>query len=147
MIHALCTRWADADAADDLTQQVFVAAWQSRTTYDPTRAPLGAWLVGIARNVTNRSFRNVREVPVAPAHVTTSTQAHPDRSEAVANELLLADALAHLPDTQRRALQLSYWEGLTQAEVADRLELPLGTIKSHQRRGIRRLRDALGGER
>lgn len=147
MIHALCTRWSDADTADDLTQQVFVAAWRSRHTYDPARGPLGAWLVGIARNVTNTSFRGVREVPVDPVDVPHGARPEDDRSNAVADELLLADALAHLPDNQRRTLELSYWNGLTQVEVAERLDMPLGTVKSHQRRGLQRLRDSLGGER
>ena len=147
MVHALCTRWSDADAADDLTQQVFVAAWRSRHTFDPARGPLGAWLVGIARNVTNRSFRGVREIPVDPVDVGRDDVADDDHGDSVADELLLADALAHLPDNQRRTLQLSYWEGLTQAEVAERLDMPLGTVKSHQRRGLQRLRDTLGGER
>lgn len=147
MIHALCTRWADADAADDLTQQVFVAAWRSRDTYDPARGAPGAWLVGIARNVTNRSFRGVREVPVDPGDVAREDRPEDDRSSAVADEMLLADALSHLPTPQRHTLELSYWDGLTQAEVAERLGIPLGTVKSHQRRGLQRLRDALGGER
>jgi RNA polymerase sigma factor (sigma-70 family) len=159
MVHALCTRWAGVDAADDLTQQVFVAAWSSRHSYDPDRAPLGAWLVGVTRNVTNRSFRGTREVPVDPVDVargaldgsatragaTSDPRHEPDASDNVADELLLADALAALPDNQRLTLQLSYWEGLTQAEVAERLQMPLGTVKSHQRRGLQRLRDVLGG--
>lgn len=143
MIHALCTRWADADAADDLTQQVFVAAWQSRGTYDPDRGALGAWLVGIARNVTNRSFRGVREVPTDLHHPAGPDPVEPDGSTRVADDLLLATALSHLPPAHRRALELSYWEGLTQAEVATTLDLPLGTVKSHQRRGLRRLRTLL----
>lgn len=143
MIHALCTRWAGHDAADDLTQQVFVAAWQGRATYDPTRGALGAWLVGIARNTTNRSFRGVSEIPTDPTSVVVETPDQDDASTTIANELLLATALASLPEAQRQTLQLSYWDGLTQAEVAARLELPLGTVKSHQRRGLQRLRNVM----
>ncbi len=142
MIHALCTRWAGVDAADDLTQQVFVAAWQSRGGYDPDRAPLGAWLVGIARNLANRSFRGIREVPMDPSG-STDEPFERDRSDHVADELVVAQALANLPDAQRRTLELSYWEGLTQAEVASTLDMPLGTVKSHQRRGLRQLRGVL----
>ncbi len=143
MIHALCTRWADADAADDLTQQVFVAAWQGRANHDPSRGDLGAWLVGIARNLTNRSFRGVREIPTDPTDVTRVDRPEDDGADQVADELLLATVLTNLPEPQRLTLELSYWEGLTQAEVADRLDMPLGTVKSHQRRGLRRLRHAL----
>lgn len=143
MIHALTTRWADADAADDLTQQVFVAAWQGRANHDPARGDLGAWLVGIARNLTNRSFRGVHEIPTDPTEVTREVRCEDDRADEVVDELLLATVLANLPDHQRRTLELSYWDGLTQAEVSDRLDMPLGTVKSHQRRGLRRLRRAL----
>ncbi len=142
MIHALCTRWAYVDAADDLTQQVIVSAWGSRSSFDPSRGVLPAWLVGIARNTTNRSFRRAREVPTDPSD-TAADQPVDDHADALADEVLLAHALEQLPEAQRRTLELSYWEGLTQAEVATRLDLPLGTVKSHQRRGLQRLRTVL----
>ncbi|MBY5164430.1 RNA polymerase sigma factor [Salsipaludibacter albus] len=142
MIHALCTRWADVDAADDLTQQVFIAAWRSRANFDPSRGVLPAWLVGIARNTTNRSFRGAREVPTDPADAGHDLPVE-DHADALADEVLVAHALAELPEAHRLSLELSYWEGLTQAEVATRLDLPLGTVKSHQRRGLQRLRTLL----
>lgn len=142
MIHALCSRWADADAADDLTQQVFVAAWQSRGSFDPTRGVVPAWLVGIARNTTNRSFRGIREIPTDPSHA-PHDRAVDDPADALADEVLVAQAFRELPEAQRLSLELSYWEGMTQSEVATRLDLPLGTVKSHQRRGLQRLRHLL----
>lgn len=150
MVHAFCTSRAGRDDADDLTQQVFVAAWRGRHTFDPERGVVPGWLIGIARNTSNRSFRRNREIPTADApgedatFVADSVSA-PDGPDTVADRLLLGAALQRLAADQRRTLELGYLEGLTQQEVADRLGLPLGTVKSHQRRGLQRLRQALGG--
>lgn len=142
MIHALCTQKAGRDAADDLTQQVFVEAWRTRSSFDPQRGVVPGWLVGIARNVTNRSFRGVREIPSDSA-TTDHHDPEPARDDAVADRLLVAQALSDLPEAQRTTLQLTFWEGLTQSQVAAHLGLPLGTVKSHQRRGMQRLRQIL----
>lgn len=150
MVLALTTRWAGANDADDLTQQVFVAAWRSRDSFDPARGALSAWLVGIARNVTNRSFRGPSEVPHDEVDVDAAgpdgllgTTADDDHDGTVVDRMVLATALRELSEPQRRTLELGYFEGCTQAEVADRLDMPLGTVKSHQRRGLQRLRQTL----
>lgn len=150
MVHAFCASRAGHDAADDLTQQVFVAAWRGRHTFDAERGVVPGWLIGIARNLSNRSFRRNREIPTADAPSEDATlvadaASAPDGPDAVADRLLLGAALQRLAQDQRRTLELGYLEGLTQQEVADRLGLPLGTVKSHQRRGLQRLRQALGG--
>lgn len=139
MIHAIGTRAAGPDAADDLTQSVFVEAWRSRARFDPERGVVPGWLVGIARNQIRRDARRHREVPI------DRDVEHPEdsREDAVANQVVLAQALSDLDPTVRSTLELSYWHGLTQTEVATRLDLPLGTVKSHQRRGLARLRDIL----
>lgn len=150
MVHAFCASRAGRDAADDLTQQVFVAAWRGRHSFDPERGVVPGWLIGIARNLSNRSFRRNREIPTADAPSEDATLvgdavSAPDGPDTVADRLLLGAALQRLAEDQRRTLELGYLEGLTQQEVADRLGLPLGTVKSHQRRGLQRLRHALGG--
>ncbi|HKJ55390.1 MAG TPA: RNA polymerase sigma factor [Nitriliruptoraceae bacterium] len=153
MIHAFCTSRVGADAADDLTQQVFVAAWRSRHTFDPDRGVVPGWLVGIARNLANRSFRGVREIPtdtpatetIPTTRVATGPSDGTDGTEEIADRLLLGQALERLSSDQRQTLELGYLEGLTQREVAQRLAMPLGTVKSHQRRGLQQLRHVLGG--
>lgn len=150
MIHAFCVGRVGRDAADDLTQQVFVAAWRSRSSFDAERGVVPGWLIGIARNLTNRSFRAVREVPTDTvpgddATIVAAASAPSDQVDDLANRMLLGDAMQRLAPDQRRTLALGYLEGLTQQEVADRLSMPLGTVKSHQRRGLQRLRDVLGG--
>lgn len=143
MIHALCAEAAGRDAADDLTQQVFVEAWRSRDRFDPTRGVVPAWLVGIARNVIARWARDRRELPVEDPEHLGSGRTQPASDQVVADRLLVAQALAELSPPQRETLELAFFDGLTQAEVAERLSLPLGTVKSHHRRGIARLRAVL----
>lgn len=150
MIHAFCVGRVGHGAADDLTQQVFVAAWGSRSSFDPDRGVVPGWLIGIARNLTNRSFRTVRELPTDTvpgddATIVASAQAPSDQVDELANRMLLGDAMQRLAPDQRRTLALGYLEDLTQQEVADRLDMPLGTVKSHQRRGLQQLRTVLGG--
>jgi RNA polymerase sigma factor (sigma-70 family) len=145
-IHTYCTRRVPADDAADATQEVFVAAWRARAQFDPTRGNLAQWLFGIARNtcvtVHRRAARTpdpVAESPVRPAA--------PGREEGLPDRLLLAGALARLPERQREVVVASFVEGWTNQEVADRMRLPLGTVKSDIRRGLRALRTQLEGER
>lgn len=150
MVHAFCIGRVGRDAADDLTQQVFVSAWRSRTTFDPSRGVVPGWLIGIARNLTNRSFRGVREIPTETPATETSLRLaggtdEGDGAEGIADRLLLGQALQRLTTDQRRTLELGYLEGFTQQEVAEHLAMPLGTVKSHQRRGLQQLRRVLGG--
>jgi RNA polymerase sigma-70 factor (ECF subfamily) len=144
LVHAMARQLVGRDGADDVTQQVFVAAWRSRDTFDPSRGEVPGWLVGITRNVARQHHRRrgaarlqlVEDVsePGPPA---------PPAQDAVAEELLVASALRELPEEQREVLALSFYEDLTQQEVAVRLNVPLGTVKSRQRRGLQRLRRVL----
>jgi len=128
--------------AEDLTQTTFVAAWRGRSTFDPARGGLGGWLLGIARRqlidrlrVLQRDQRLVDAVtavePVAPAHP------GPDR---ILDRLVVADRLARLVPDQRRVVALAFYDDLTHTQIAALTGLPLGTVKSHLRRGIDQLR-------
>lgn len=145
-IHTYCTRRVPADDAADATQEVFVAAWRARAQYDPERGNLAQWLFGIARNtcvtVHRRGARTPAPVAEPPAH-----PAAPGREEGLPDRLMLAGALARLPERQREVVVASFVEGWTNQEVAQRMDLPLGTVKSDIRRGLRALRGHLGGER
>jgi RNA polymerase sigma factor (sigma-70 family) len=146
-IHTYCARRLPPDDVADATQEVFVSAWRAREQFDPARGSLPQWLFGIARN-TCHGFHRKRgsriaagsddglEAVPAPAVVDTL----PDR-------LLLAGALQRLPERQRAVLVASFVEDRTNHEVAERLSLPLGTVKSDIRRGLRALRSELGAVR
>lgn len=142
MVLRFCQRLlASASDAEDVAQQVFVAAWLGRDRYDPDRAPLPAWLLGIARHKVIDHRRAAERLPTPVA--TPPDTLDEATIEQVAERLLVTDALARLSDDQRRALELAFYEGCTHEEVAARLDLPLGTAKSHIRRGLQQLRRAL----
>ncbi|MFD2082330.1 RNA polymerase sigma-70 factor, ECF subfamily [Actinopolymorpha cephalotaxi] len=136
---------AEVDA-DDLTQATFVAAWKGRGTFDPAQGRLGPWLLGIARRqladrlrVLHRERRTLQAVTAtAPASAYDGNDAHADR---VLDRLVVADSLARLGDEQRMVVRLAFYDDLTHTQIASRTGLPLGTVKSHLRRGIERLRE------
>lgn len=143
LVHRLCRRsLAEADA-DDVTQQVFIEAWRKRDRYDPARGPLPAWLLGIARLRVLDQLRRRRPEPVGTEVAEDVDHAAGDRVDALADRLLVADALARLPDTQRRVLELAYHHDLGHRDIAATLDLPVGTVKSHLARGLARLRVGL----
>mgnify|MGYP001165958723 CR=1 FL=1 len=153
LVHGLAARAVGASDADDVTQQVFVSAWQSREGYDPTR-PLGGWLVGITRRriADHHRRRHVGvELSADPQDVRDGLEASargaPDEAERSASLLTLHEELERIGDPQRTIVRLAFFEDLTHTQVAERLDLPLGTVKSHIGRTLRRLRDRLEEER
>ena len=138
-IYTFCARRLPEDEAADATQEVFVSAWRSRTQFDPERGVLAQWLFGIARNTCVTFHRRRARVPEPMADLPVSAVRSPDQ-DGLPDRLLLLGALEELPERQRRVLLASFVEGWTNAEVADRLALPLGTVKSDIRRGLLTLR-------
>lgn len=144
LVHAYGRRALGAAAADDLTQQVFVEAWRGRAGFDPERGVVPAWLLGIARNLVKRHLETARRTPTPVATVEDAEPTSADAdADLLADRLTVAAALDVLTAPQRDTLRLSFYDGLSQSEIAERLQLPLGTVKSHHRRGLARLRDHL----
>ena len=140
-------RLGDRGRAEDSVQEVFAAVWRSASSYDKARGPGGAWLYTIARNAIVDAQRRRQAPTVADPPEVVSTDATPDEeAEASWNAWRVHRALETLPDTERAVIDLAYFSGLSQSEIADFLQIPLGTVKTRTRSGLARLADALEGE-
>jgi RNA polymerase sigma factor (sigma-70 family) len=139
-IHAFCRRaLGSSPDADDITQQVFVTAWTRRGSFDPDRGSLGGWLFGIARNHVADAHRRAGRLPTPVAAVDDEPAADVGL-ETVSERLLVGNAIANLTDERRTIIELAFYDGLTHVEIGERLGMPLGTVKSHLRRGLERMR-------
>ncbi len=139
------------DAAD-LLQEVYLEVWRKSSNYDPARGTPMAWLVTLARS---RAIDRVRALgsrgkgvtsslndTSASALIATDTDAMEMRA-ANERQALVWAAMKTLPLVQRQAIELAYYEGLTHAEISERLNVPLGTIKTRIRLAMEKLRDGL----
>lgn len=146
LIHTLARQSLGSTAdADDVTQQVFVGAWRGRERFDPDRARLSTWLTGIARHAiadAHRARAGQRRAEVASAGA-VQLRVQDGLADGVVDRVLVADELARLDEPGRTVLLLAFDRGLTHSQIATELAMPLGTVKSHVRRGLARLRARL----
>lgn len=149
LIFTYCARsLADRGAAEDCTQEVFVSAWRSRGRYDPERGSLAGWLMGIARHRVLDAYRSAPRVPMPGLPTTVPDADKPGttaEADALMDRLLVEHALETLSPRARQVVELAFRGDLTQSQIAERLDLPLGTVKSDLRRGLARLRAHLEG--
>jgi RNA polymerase sigma-70 factor (ECF subfamily) len=134
--------------AEEVAMETFAQVWRDAGKFDASRGSVPAWLCIIARSraldlVRSHSRRQRLNESVAREPVEESVSApdvlHEERRQAV------GAALAELPEAQREAIELAYFQGLSQSEIAERLQQPLGTIKTRMRTGMMRLKEALRG--
>ncbi|MEV6352429.1 sigma-70 family RNA polymerase sigma factor [Streptomyces hydrogenans] len=147
LVHTLAARaLGDPREAEDITQQVFAAAWRGRANFRPERGSLPAWLTGITRRkIADALTARTRRTELAAslgASLEHESRLH-EEPERVLDRLIVSEALSRLPHVQRDVLELSYFADLTQTQIADRTGMPLGTVKSHARRGLLRMRHNL----
>lgn len=152
-IYALLLRiLCNADDAQEVLQETFVKAWTSAKMFDAVRGSEIAWLISIARSrgidrLRSRRIRVEREdeagreMSVQGTFVDRSGGA--DHAIQAQERVAVRGALAELPEPQRVALELAYFEGLSQSEIAARLGEPLGTIKTRMQLGMKKLRERL----
>jgi RNA polymerase sigma factor (sigma-70 family) len=134
-----------AAEAEDVTQKVFVAAWTGRNGYRPDRAGLPAWLMGIAHNkIVDAHKYRARDRQIT-SQVAVNTDTSVQQAVDVAQRLMIADEIARLDAIPQQVLKLAFYEDLTHAQIAQRMQLPPGTVKSHIRRSLFKLRARLGG--
>jgi RNA polymerase sigma-70 factor (ECF subfamily) len=140
-------RLGDRSRAEDSVQDVFASVWRSAGSYDRNRGPGGAWLYTIARNAIVDAHRRKGVPTLADPPDVASTGPTPDEeAETSWNAWRVHRALETLPEHERTVIDLAYFSGLTQSEVADFLQIPLGTVKTRTRSGLARLADVLEGE-
>jgi RNA polymerase sigma-70 factor (ECF subfamily) len=136
----------DAKEAEDVTQQVFIGVWHGRRGYRPERGTLTGWIVGITRRKIADALlaRTRRSDLVAAAGARFALDGHTgDRTDAALDRVVVGAELAKLPSAQQRVLRLTFYEDLSQTQIAECTGWPLGTVKSHARRGLYRLRRGL----
>ncbi|MEU6228285.1 sigma-70 family RNA polymerase sigma factor [Streptomyces sp. NPDC047042] len=147
LVHTLAWRsLGDAKEAEDVTQQVFLGVWRARRGYRPERGPLAAWIVGITRHriADALAARTRRHEPTASASLRPAlAEPAADRFEGALDRVVVRAELAKLASAQQRVLRLAFYEDLSQSQIAERTGWPLGTVKSHTRRGLYRLKREL----
>jgi RNA polymerase sigma-70 factor (ECF subfamily) len=153
LLYALVMRIVgNQDEAAELLQEVYLEAWRKASNYDVARGTPMAWLVTLARS---RALDRIRALGSRGKGVTASLDDTPaaglvatnsdalEMRAATERQALVGTAIKSLPLVQRQAIELAFYDGLTHMEIAERLQTPLGTIKTRIRLGMEKLRDSL----
>ncbi|WP_405945939.1 sigma-70 family RNA polymerase sigma factor [Streptomyces prunicolor] len=147
LVHSLARRsLGDVKEAEDVTQEVFLGVWRGRRGFRPERGTIGGWIVGITRRgIADALSARTRRLRLVTAAGSSLVLAEPAarKPEMTLDRVLVLHELARLPAPQQRVLRLTYYEDLTQTQIARRTGWPLGTVKSHARRGLHQLRSRL----
>jgi RNA polymerase sigma-70 factor (ECF subfamily) len=136
-------RLGDRGRAEDAVQETFASVWRAAGSYRPERGPGAPWLYAVARNAIIDNGRARREPPVEHVEEQAGGETPPERAESGWIAWRVHRALAELPENERVVIELAYWGGRSQSEVADLLGIPLGTVKTRTRTGLARLADVL----
>ena len=146
LIYTIAYRALDSSGdAEDITQQVFVGAWRGRTSYRESKGSLPGWLLGIARHrIADRQRARARDLRVVQAVTSeANVQVKSQPLVTLIDRLVLVEEIERLPHPRGTILRMAFWDGQSYSQIAERLQLPLGTVKSHARRALRQLRARL----
>jgi len=136
-------RLRDRQGAEDAVQETFAAVWRSAASYRPERGPAAPWLYAVARNAVVDRLRTRPEPTADLPEMASEAAGPPERAESAEVAWRVHRALEELPAREREVVELAYWSGLSQSEVADYLNIPLGTVKTRTRSALSRLAGVL----
>ena len=149
-VYGLCRRMVRSSTlADDICQEAFLSVWRSGGRYDPARGNVRSWMLSITHHRAIDQIRRSRRHDDRQVQDDALAEQMPaaDSTEAEALRRIAADdagkALRGLPDKQRAVIELSFYSGFSHAEIADQLEVPLGTVKGRMRLGLEKLQGQL----
>jgi RNA polymerase sigma-70 factor (ECF subfamily) len=139
-------RLGDRGRAEDAVQETFASIWRAARSYRPERGPGAPWLYAVARNAITDRGRARSEPPVEVPEEASPDAGPADRAEAGWTAWRVHRALEGLSPNERTVIELAYWSGLSQSEIAEYLDIPLGTVKTRTRAALGRLASVLEGE-
>jgi RNA polymerase sigma-70 factor, ECF subfamily len=145
LIYTIAYRALDSSTdGEEITQEVFVSAWRARDNYQAEKGSLSGWLIGITRHrIADRQRARGRDLRLVQAVTNTAdVQVQPEISTLI-DRIVLTEEIGRLPPPRGTILQLAFWEGRSYPQIAEQLDLPVGTVKSHARRALRHLRTQL----
>ncbi len=139
---------SDHGRSEDVVQEAFASVWRAASGYRRERGSASGWLFAIARNASADALRARRTTTVAEAPDQADPADGPEQQTAAELQAFTVHAAVDaLPERERAVIELAYFSGLSQSEVADKLSLPLGTVKTRTRSGLARLAERLSQER
>lgn len=146
LVHTIALRsLGDPSDAEDVTQQVFVSAWNGRHTFRPEQGSIQAWLVGITKHriadLRTQRYRNRRNLQAVALESAATTAVTDDTDWA--DRLLVVHELERMGDPRAAVIRMAFLDDRSHDDIAATLDLPLGTVKSHIRRGLLQLRQRL----
>ena len=132
-------RLGDRGRAEDAVQETFASIWRAARSYRPERGPGAPWLYAVARNAITDRGRARSEPPAEVPDMPSSEAGPAERAETGWTAWRVHRALEELNENERKVIELAYWSGLSQSEIAEHLNLPLGTVKTRTRAALGRL--------
>ncbi|HEX4521857.1 MAG TPA: sigma-70 family RNA polymerase sigma factor [Gaiellaceae bacterium] len=137
-------RLGDRGRAEDAVQETFASVWRAASSYRPERGPGAPWLFTVARNAITTQWRRTKPEELGDMADEAALELGPDeQAEQAWRSFCVHRSLEVLTGEQRQLIELGYWQGLSQSEIAARLGLPLGTVKTRTRAALSRLAAAL----